>query len=1346
MKLLLKIQKKIINVPQSFYFIEQNQLKIDSVKLLQREGYRSGFFQLYYYLVQDVTFRGTVVSIGNNDRQLSLIVDNQNIIQNIEQPLVKYLLFSEQQLNIINFIVYSKYQQLHLLKLQNLIQNIQINDKLDIYRLLYQPIIEQVQLKYTIQDDEEFLIELQLNPNITIDQQNLTRQGEIQSSISSLILNQKILTRSSLLANIQYKMKQEYQNFINFVHFGSAQCAIGAFIVKLNELEQNCIKYEEILSKLETLSDPVNQYLQKIIKLKIIEIRNSFNSYELYLFQRYVIEKKEESDPFQLQFDFKQNYINDLESLAQQGRQYDLQNIHRLINLLPIEVVQQQKNEQFIRFINMIGNVFDQMWIAIKNISHLNDVSERNLAKFNIEVLRAIINSYMIQIQQSLNFIQLQKLILQWKQDDSIDVNSIREYNKDILIRLIHNLPFLLSTKGTKSAIQCILNIFGLSSQLISIYEYGNQSQDGLINLTSTTVNLKQNELNLDDTLITTGDYTVAFNFKLDDSFQGSNLEQAIPYLTGSIISSSIISNKTYGMIIDSNDKLFLYEFNEIIDKYLLLETQSYNIGFNEILSTEATSLFNTQTPHNLLIDFIKISSQSLSILDQQNFLNFKFEIDGQNDYALYDFNNPYFYHDNVCINLIKNKADLDISGNKYFTNTIQPIKASKNRLSTFVNMNYIVERNEDFNDDIQIPFKEYERQIIDYPKKRVFIGFDYSKFYDKLIPANLLDQIIQTFDISKKPLFYLYNKRNFQIKRKVKQFQERLNIPHVNLNDMISFSQTIDENVFNIIKKFIPASVENQIGCLFKNNELNKQFIDTNIKTQTTHTNMQSKKMNFLDNPLGDNILHHEINPLQIIDYTATNEYSNLNLNSILIRPSKKHELAMIQLEQPVIQPQRIPDTTNSLSYPEYNVYTSQLDLFINWINGNAHYQLDGSPVTLYSPLVSQTISNVISDLKLYDDGQGTLFTYDEVNEEFILQFTTNQYINEGKALFKSYYDIFNNQWTQWQLEHILNPGDNIWHDIRHDFDLTQSVRYSAKLAKSSMYSNMVQINVNEYPQLKLLKVDMDQETPDEDNVVRIYYNGEIKGELKGDGLDTSYSEYHKQGSIKLQADYVDPLYFLGWKGSVNSYGNIINFNLNSNKILIAQYANPITVSLDLDSSYNGTVSVENVDIRENYTESIDFNLKKHRTTKFIAHDGYEYAFEKWDPEAELIEQFGINPYSKTIQLTLTDDLVITASYTSSIFYGFTGSICDQGMSNSATIIMYINSIHVGNYSQTFSKSILQNSQLMLQGSVDKKTNYKFGKWIINEEVEVEDNPYRFNIKEDILITASFIPIEESQ
>ena len=52
---------------------------------------------------------------------------------------------------------------------------------------------------------------------------------------------------------------------------------------------------------------------------------------------------------------------------------YDTDNPNRLVNLLPDHVEEDIGNEQFLNFMDMVGQQFDELWLYTKNISEITD-------------------------------------------------------------------------------------------------------------------------------------------------------------------------------------------------------------------------------------------------------------------------------------------------------------------------------------------------------------------------------------------------------------------------------------------------------------------------------------------------------------------------------------------------------------------------------------------------------------------------------------------------------------------------------------------------------------------------------------------------------------------------------------------------------------------------------------------------------------------------------------------------------------------------------------------------------------------------------------------------------------
>ena len=137
---------------------------------------------------------------------------------------------------------------------------------------------------------------------------------------------------------------------------------------------------------------------------------------------------------------------------------YDIENRNRLVNLLPEHVSSDLNNSQFIDFMDMVGQQFDEIWSYIKSMS---DITDRRLDLedgFSKDLVFSLPKSLGWSTQDGKDLLDLSRYGFGRKlsgtsyslyTSGSLDSPIEADVSKEITKRLIASMPFILKSKGT---------------------------------------------------------------------------------------------------------------------------------------------------------------------------------------------------------------------------------------------------------------------------------------------------------------------------------------------------------------------------------------------------------------------------------------------------------------------------------------------------------------------------------------------------------------------------------------------------------------------------------------------------------------------------------------------------------------------------------------------------------------------------------------------------------------------------------------------------------------------------------------------------------------------------------
>ena len=153
----------------------------------------------------------------------------------------------------------------------------------------------------------------------------------------------------------------DYSEFSNFVHYSSAEERVFNFRYKIKKLRQ-------IFNRIGSDVDFA------IAKSEIKSVTESLGPYELWLLENWYPKSGDGSlvNPSDSVF----------ESLIEEAKLYDAQNTVGLRRQLPDFVVEDEDNQDFVLFVDMVGHFFDRLRLLIKNVKNARSTTDDSFADF----------------------------------------------------------------------------------------------------------------------------------------------------------------------------------------------------------------------------------------------------------------------------------------------------------------------------------------------------------------------------------------------------------------------------------------------------------------------------------------------------------------------------------------------------------------------------------------------------------------------------------------------------------------------------------------------------------------------------------------------------------------------------------------------------------------------------------------------------------------------------------------------------------------------------------------------------------------------------------------------------
>jgi hypothetical protein len=318
----------------------------------------------------------------------------------------------------------------------------------------------------------------------------------------------------------------DHNDYSDFIHFSSAEERLRNFKYKLDLIKS----YESTISSIKSSGYVPNnasgssQYYEGLVS----GVVKNFDHYDRFLYFQSGSNswpKENSSKPYE-------NYISSnaatenwyLNQLTV-AENFDNTNSDNLTNTVPLFLREDSNNAQYMLFLNMIGQHFDNLWIYFKATSDKYDADNRLDYGISKDLVREAIESFGVKLYNSNSstgnlfsmlvgetpstgsaLILDTLTILSGSANENLQPVAKDNYQKEIYKRIYHNLPLLLKSKGTDRGIRALINCFGIPSDLLEIRQTGGAKIDKnkyLGPYTHTTSSLDKVRLDLTGSILT---------------------------------------------------------------------------------------------------------------------------------------------------------------------------------------------------------------------------------------------------------------------------------------------------------------------------------------------------------------------------------------------------------------------------------------------------------------------------------------------------------------------------------------------------------------------------------------------------------------------------------------------------------------------------------------------------------------------------------------------------------------------------------------------------------------------------------------------------------------------------
>jgi len=352
------------------------------------------------------------------------------------------------------------------------------------------------------QEEEDLLVLRQ--PDLDNIDSPITNRSTDFKTYSDLItsdskLQQKIINKYLSGSQKPVELNIDYSNYENFVNFSSAKKRLENFKYKLQQIES----FTAESSSFAALNDGATEALA--FEQKIQNEINNFDGYESYLYNvssSYVsssigvfnnasVPKTGSgtyADPFVPVSSSNSQFTDWFGSVAGRTGQvhsaslYDIDNPNRLVNLLPQFVREDVENKQFLDFMDMVGQQFDELYVYITAMAKITDRQNDISEGFSPDLIFNLSKALGFDVQDGKDLLDLSRVGFGQKASGSafelytsgsIDSPGEADISREITKRIISSMPYLIKTKGTINSLKGLMNCYGIPSSILRVREYG---------------------------------------------------------------------------------------------------------------------------------------------------------------------------------------------------------------------------------------------------------------------------------------------------------------------------------------------------------------------------------------------------------------------------------------------------------------------------------------------------------------------------------------------------------------------------------------------------------------------------------------------------------------------------------------------------------------------------------------------------------------------------------------------------------------------------------------------------------------------------------------------------------
>ena len=513
--------------------------------------------------------------------------------------------------------------------------SVQPNQKVWITKLQTEPIVETITI---VGDGVDYCPPLKgANFSLEIDNgigYQVYDELIASGSTTSTSLLQSYISKTGIdteKLNIQYVSGSTY-SFDEYVHFGSSEERIKNFWYKIQLLESYQSQYNSVTTSniqlryitsedgfvLVTESDVILEFESVAVNAisqiqannlidKINNLIGTFDGFEMYLYTS-TNDLAYPKNGDLIRATTESESIAWYNSAVNEAATHDRNNVNYLNNNLPEFIKEDYQNQDFMLFMDMLGQHFDTIWVYINALTKIKKLNQHSTTGFANDLVYNMLESLGWDGKKAYDSQYLWEYALgQYKDGTQKYQQSLKSANEEVWRRILNNLPYLLKHKGTSRSLKAVMACYGIPQSLLTIMEFGGPTDptDG------------------GTQLFTFDDRTAAINFTQNNEYitaSWSEVDGTYPNSIEMRLNLQYPTNNGIVKVLDDTNELFKLEVTQTtgtfgkIDFYV---SESWS-GTIHSASTAEFNIFNDEYTQIVLNRTLTNSTSSFQIIAKE--------------------------------------------------------------------------------------------------------------------------------------------------------------------------------------------------------------------------------------------------------------------------------------------------------------------------------------------------------------------------------------------------------------------------------------------------------------------------------------------------------------------------------------------------------------------------------------------------------------------------------------------------------------------------------------------------------------------------------------------------------